>query len=102
MHVHPRAQVALRTRAIGRRILVLRGIGDIEGIAVIIMVVAVANGMIVEPVAAMRVHVEGRQRGRIAVQAAGADRDGNHEKAQKLASQLAHTQEKPKDSSPVK
>lgn len=99
MHVHPRAQVALRTRAIGRRILVLRGIGDI---AVIIMVVAVANGMIVEPVAAMRVHVEGRQRGRIAVQAAGADRDGNHEKAQKLASQLAHTQEKPKDSSPVK
>lgn len=99
MHVHPRAQVALRTRAIGRRFLVLRGIGDI---AVIIMVVAVANGMIVEPVAAMRVHVEGRQRGRIAVQAAGADRDGNHEKAQKLASQLAHTQEKPKDSSPVK
>ncbi len=41
----------------------------------------------VQPVNPMSMRVERRQHARIAVDAADADRDGNHKKAQELASQ---------------
>jgi hypothetical protein len=64
--------------------------------------VVVMGRMAVHPVVAMRMHVEGRQNRRIAVQAAGAQGDGNHKNAQNPAGQVAHTKEKPEDSGAVK
>lgn len=58
--------------------------------------------MAVRPVVPVSMDIKGCQDRRKAIHAADAHRGRNDEKAQKLASQMAHNQEKPKDSNAVK
>lgn len=85
-----RAQAAAR----GRIAVTLGDIGDLEGIAVIVVAGMVMQAVVVNARGAMLMHVKRRKGRRIAVQAAGHEDHGNHEKMQSMASQSAHIQRK--------
>lgn len=70
-------------------------------IAMIVPMVIV-RGVQVHAVSAVRVDIEGRQDACISIRAADADSGNDDEKMHKLASQLAHSVEKPEDSGRVK
>jgi hypothetical protein len=85
-----------------RGIAVLLRLVDRDMVFVEVDAMIVVRRMAVDAVMPMSMDVEGRQDRRIAVHAADAKGGSNEKKAQNLASQKAHTQEKPKDSNAVK
>ncbi|WP_171946508.1 hypothetical protein [Hyphomicrobium sp. CS1GBMeth3] len=91
MHVKVCTQAALR----GRVVAILRCIGDIRTIVDVIMMTRVVVGtVIVQAMGTVLMLVESRQRGAIAVQAAGHENGGDHQETQGLASQTAHNKRK--------
>lgn len=103
MDMHVRARlIVVRSGTAVVRILVQRRVVLVSVAMVVVVPMVIVRRVRMNAVSTMRVGIECRQDARISIRAADADSSSNDDKMQKLASQMAHSLEKPEDSGRVK